>query len=54
MISHALTTNYLSKMSEIFLKRLRNIQKEWGIINNILKPSLVQEHTQRRLYKTVA
>jgi hypothetical protein len=34
--------------------KISKYSKTMGIINNVLKPSLVQKHTRIRIYKTLA
>jgi len=45
----------LSFLDEIDIsQKITRYNKTMGIINNIIKPSLVQKHTRIRLYKTLA
>jgi hypothetical protein len=45
----------LSFVGELDLPgKISKYSKTIGIINNILKPSLVQKHTRIRIYKTLA
>jgi hypothetical protein len=50
-----LAINYLSFMGELDLTgKNSKYSKTMGMINNVLKPSLVQKHTRIHIYKTLA
>ena len=45
---------YLFWKIQIFQKKITRYNTSIGIINSIMKPSLVQKHTQMHLHKTLA